>query len=324
MSHLSPLIGQPQAVKLLTQAIAKQRIAPAYLFAGPAGVGRSLAAEYFIADLFSQAASMSKEPASLQQRIRDRNHPDLLWVEPTYLHQGKRLSTAEAVAAGIKRKTAPLIRLEQIREIAQFLGRPPLEASLSVVVIEQAETMAEAPANALLKTLEEPGRATLILIAPGVESLLPTLVSRCQRIPFYRLAREAMMQVLQNTGYGEIEQHPQILQLADGSPGSAIAHWQQLQALPADLLQQMIQRPHSPRDALMLARQISQLIEPEMQLWLIDYLQHHYWQQTQQLPWENALLQPLQLLEKAREYLRSNVQSRLVWEVTLLGMVAVA
>ncbi|MGC8713976.1 MAG: DNA polymerase III subunit delta' [Leptodesmis sp.] len=322
MSPFSSLIGQPQAVKLLTQAIAKQRVAPAYLFAGPAGVGRSLAAECFIADLFSQTASMSKEPAILQQRIRDRNHPDLLWVEPTYLHQGKRLSTAEAIVAGVKRKAAPLIRLEQIREIAQFLGRPPLEASRSVVVIEQAETMAEAPANALLKTLEEPGRATLILIAPGVESLLPTLVSRCQRIPFYRLAREAMAQVLQDAGYGEIGQHPQILQLADGSPGAAIAHWQQLQALPADLLQQITQRPRSHREALTLARQINQLIEPEMQLWLIDYLQHHYWQQTQQRPWENSQLQPLQLLEKAREYLRSNVQPRLVWEVTLLGMVA--
>jgi len=48
--------------------------------------------------------------------------------------------------------------------------------------LEQAETMAEAAANALLKTLEEPGQATLI--APAAESLLPTLVSRCQRIPF--------------------------------------------------------------------------------------------------------------------------------------------
>lgn len=322
MSLFSSLLGQPQAVKLLTQAIAKQRIAPAYLFAGPAGVGRGLAAECFIADLFSQTPVAGAEPKSLRQRIRDRNHPDLLWVEPTYLHQGKRLSAAEAIAAGIKRKMAPLIRLEQIREIAQFLGRPPLEASRSIVVIEQAETMAEAPANALLKTLEEPGRATLILIAPGAESLLSTLVSRCQRIPFYRLARETMMQVLQQTGYEEIGQHPQILQLADGSPGAAIVHWQQLQALPADLLQQITQRPRSHRDALTLARQINQLLEPEMQLWLIDYLQHHYWQQTQQFLWDNSLLRPLQLLEKAREYLRSNVQPRLVWEVTLLGMVA--
>lgn len=322
MSPFSSLIGQPQAVKLLTQAIAKQRVAPAYLFAGPAGVGRSLAAECFIADLFSQTLADGAAPANVRQRIRDRNHPDLLWVEPTYLHQGKRLSVAEAVSAGVKRKTAPLIRLEQIREITQFLSRPPLEASRSIVVIEQAETMAEPPANALLKTLEEPGRATLILIAPGVESLLPTLVSRCQRIPFYRLAREAVVQVLQTAGYEEIGQYPQILQLADGSPGSAIAHWQQLQAFPADLLQQITQLPRTHREALTLARQINQLIEPEIQLWLIDYLQHHYWQQTQQLSGEKSNLRPLQLLEKAREYLRFNVQPRLVWEVTLLGMVA--
>jgi DNA polymerase-3 subunit delta' len=322
MPPFSPLIGQPQAVNLLTQAIAKQRIAPAYLFAGPVGVGRRLAAECFIATLFGEALLAGKKAEILWHRIRDRNHPDLLWVEPTYLHQGKRLSAAEAIAAGIKRKTSPLIRLEQIREIGQFLSRPPLEASRAVVVVEQAETMAESPANALLKTLEEPGRATLILIAPGVESLLPTLVSRCQRIPFYRLGQEAMMQVLTQVGHEDMGQHSQILQLADGSPGAAIAHWEQLQALPPELLNQITQPPRSARDALALAREINQQIEPEVQLWLIDYLQYHYWQQTQHRSWDSSNLRPLQLLEKAREYLRSNVQPRLVWEVTLLGMVA--
>lgn len=52
----------------------------------------------------------------------------------------------------------------------------------------------------LLKTLEEPGKVTLILIAPSPESVLPTLVSRCQKIPFYRLDNAAMKQVLTQTG----------------------------------------------------------------------------------------------------------------------------
>ncbi|HEY9906901.1 MAG TPA: DNA polymerase III subunit delta' [Thermosynechococcaceae cyanobacterium] len=315
MSPFSPLIGQPAAIELLTQAVARDRVAPAYLFAGPTGIGRSLAAECFLELLL---AKQSEPGRSQQSRIQQRNHPDLLWVEPTYLHQGKRLSAAETAAAGVKRKAAPLIRLEQVREIARFLSRSPLEAPRSVVVLEQAETMAEAAANALLKTLEEPGQATLILIAPGVESLLPTLVSRCQRIPFYRLSPEAMSQVLQQCGPPELQQ-PEILQLAQGSPGAAIAHWQQLQAMPPELLQQVTQRPRSVREALTLARQIDKNLEAETQLWLIGYLQQTYWQQLQIQPTVNPL--PLRLLEQAREHLLHYVQPRLVWEVALMGMV---
>lgn len=317
----APLLGQTQAVELLTQAIARNRIAPAYLFVGPDGIGRRLAAQCFLELLLvsSQTNALggrrtTESLAGLRSRILQLNHPDLLWVEPTYLHQGKRLSEKEAIAAGLKRKLPPQIRLEQVREVAQFLSRPPLEANRSVVILEQAETMAEAAANALLKTLEEPGQATLILIAPGVESLLPTLVSRCQRIPFYRLNSEVMAHVLTQAGHPEILQHPEILALAQGSPGEAIAHWQQLQTMPEDLLHSITQLPSSPREALNLARQIAQALDLEAQIWLIDYLAHRLWQ-TQ--------LQPdgLQALEKARQYLLRSAQPRLVWEVTLLGFV---
>jgi DNA polymerase-3 subunit delta' len=321
MPPFSPLIGQPQAIELLTQAVAKDRIAPAYLFAGPPGVGRGLAAECFIELLFSSHRVDSANTATLRHRIQNRNHPDLLWVEPTYLHQGKRLSVSEAIAAGIRRKSAPLIRLEQVREIARFLARAPLEAPRSIVVIEQTETMAEGAANGLLKTLEEPGQATLILIAPGVESLLPTLVSRCQRIPFYRLAAESVAQVLQTAKQSEILQRPEVLQLAQGSPGEAIAHWQQLQEIPPDLLQAVTQLPRSYREALDLARQIDKTLEPETQRWLIDYLQQNYWQQPASASPLASPLLPIQLLEKARQYLLQSVQPRLVWEVILLKMV---
>ncbi len=320
-SPFSPLLGQPQAVRLLTQAVVRDRVAPAYLFVGPAGVGKGLAALCFAELLLGWQTDTL--PERLQHRIQQRNHPDLLWVEPTYLHQGKRLSQAEAIAAGLKRKSAPIIRLEQVREIAQFLSRSPLSASRFVVILEAAETMPEGAANGLLKTLEEPGQATLILLAPSVEALLPTLVSRCQRIPFYRLSSDAMAQVLQRAGAGEILQHPEILQLAQGSPGEAIAHWQQLQELPPDLLHLVTQPPRTAREALRLARQIDQTLDPETQRWLIDYLQQCYWQQAcQQLPTSELTSQPgLQQLEKARDYLVRNVQPRLVWETTLLNLV---
>jgi DNA polymerase-3 subunit delta' len=310
------LLGQDQAIALLKGAIAANRIAPAYLFAGPSGVGRSLAARTFIELLFCTDIPTEKQP-SVQRRLRQGNHPDVLWVEPTYLHNGTRLSATEAAQKGLQRKAPPQIRLEQIREIAQFLGRSALEASRKVVVLEQAETMAEAAANGLLKTLEEPGRATLILIAPSLESLLPTLVSRCQRIPFYRLAQENMEAVLRQTGHEEILKESSVLAIAQGSPGEAIAAFEQLQAIPDQLLTEVTQPPKSLRKALELAKEIDKTLDAETQLWLLNYLQHRYWQQFLVGAIHES---PLQHLEKARSSLLSYAQPRLVWEVTLLKL----
>lgn len=306
------LVGQNQAIALLQGAIASNRIAPAYLFAGPPGVGRSLAARAFIELLFGQDVPIERHP-SIQKRLQQGNHPDLLWVEPTYLHNGTRLSAKEAAAKNLKRKAPPQIRLEQIREIAEFLSRSSLEAWRKVVVLEQAETMAEAAANGLLKTLEEPGRATLILIAPSVESLLPTLVSRCQRIPFYRLSQHDMETVLRQTSHGEILNEPSVLALAQGSPGEAIAAFEQLRSIPAPLLAQVTKLPKTPRKALELAKEIDKTLDTEAQLWLVDYLQHSYWQHQH----PTSIIEHL---EQARKYLLAYTQPRLVWEVTLVEM----
>jgi DNA polymerase III subunit delta' len=306
MSFFTPLIGQTQAVELLMQAVTKNRIAPAYLFAGTDGIGRALAAHCFIELLFSQ-------DTTAQKRLQQGNHPDLLWVQPTYQHQGQRLTPQEAAEKGLKRKAPPVIRLEQIREITEFLSRPSMLAPRSVVVIEQAETMAEGAANALLKTLEEPGRATLILIAPSSDAILPTLVSRCQKIPFFRLNVANMAEVLNRTGNGEILQHPAVINLAAGSPGNAIASYQQMQAIPDELLQALQKTPANQRQALELARRIDKELDTEGQLWLVDYLQQLYWQQQYK---PNIVKQ----LEKTRKNLLCYAQPRLVWECTMLAI----
>ncbi len=299
----SQLIGQSSAIELLTQAIARDRVAPAYLFAGANGIGKRLAAQCFVRALLEDG----------DDRAQRGNHPDFLLIEPTYLHQNKRYSPAEAEAAGVKKKSAPIVRLDQIREISVFLSRPPLEADRSVVLIDQAETMPESAANALLKTLEEPGRATIILIAPSPESLLPTLVSRSQRIPFYRLSQADFGAVLQRSDQGEILNQPQIVDLAQGSPGDAIEQWQKLQEIPPEILQQALQRPTQISDALRLAKQITKTLDAESQVWLLDYLQQVYWRSG------SASTDVLQQLEKSKDYLRAYVQPQLVWEVTLMA-----
>ncbi len=306
------VIGQPQAIELLTSAIQQNRLAPAYLFAGYSGIGKGLTAQYFLELLFCEQIPIEKHPV-IKKKLLKSNHPDLLFVKPTYQHQGKLLSAQEATEIGLKKKAPPQIRTEQIREITRFLSRPPLESSRSVVVIEDAQTMAESPANALLKTLEEPGKATLILITPNADSLLPTLVSRCQRIPFYRLAISDMEQVLQSLGREDILAEPTILNIAQGSPGEAIYAWEQLQAIPEKLLIKLREIPNHPVAALSLAKEIVDNLETETQLWLINYLQYIYWEQKRQ---PNILHK----LEETRKFILSYVQPRLVWEVMFLSL----
>ena len=279
MTPFVKLIGQSSAVELLTQAVVQNRIAPGYLFVGADGIGRGLAARCFIEFLFTYSLENS-EPVinNVIHKLQKGNHPDVLWVEPTYQHQGQLLTPKQAAEKGLKRKAPPAIRLEQIKQVTEFLGRPPMSAPRNIVVLEQTETMAESAANALLKTLEEPGRATIILIAPSVESILSTLVSRSQKIPFSRLNSSDMSQVLTQTGNEEILQHPTILQVAAGSPGYAIASYQQLQTIPESLLTNLTLLPRNYRQALELAKQVDKELDTETQLWLVSYLQYLHWQ----------------------------------------------
>jgi DNA polymerase III subunit delta' len=308
----SDLLGQDQAVELLQQAVKQERVAPAYLFSGSLGIGRSIAAKSFGKLLLTYGRSPEKYPL-IAQKLANGNHPDLLWVQPTYLSKGELYTAEQATEQGLQSKIPPKIRIEQIRSITQFLHRPLLEASRKVVVIEDAQTMAEAPANALLKTLEEPGNATLILIAPDADSLLTTLVSRCQRIQFYSLSIADLTTVLKNNGYQEILEYPELLAIAQGSPGKAIAAWQQLQTIPHELLQQLKQSIITPLNALKLAQTITQELDGQTQLWLVDYLQYYYWQQTPKI-------KLMEQWEHTRNCLLSYVQPRLVWECALLNL----
>ena len=306
------LLGQDKAVELLQQAVKQERVAPAYLFSGSLGIGRSIAAKSFTELLLTFNIAPEKQPR-IAKKLATGNHPDLLWVEPTYLSKGELYTASQAESKGLQYKTPPKLRIEQIRSITQFLNRPILEASRKVVVIEDAQTMAEAPANALLKTLEEPGNATLILIAPDADSLLTTLVSRCQRIQFYSLSIADLTTVLKHKGHQEILAHPELLEIAQGSPGKAIAAWHQLQTIPEELLQQLRQSIATPLKAIELAQTITKELDGQTQLWLVDYLQHYYWQQI-------PTVKLMEQWEHTRRCLLSYVQPRLVWECALLNL----
>ena len=294
--QFSKIIGQNLAVSLLKGAITHNRIVPAYLFAGADGVGKSLAAKCFIAEIFN-----------IQNLA---NCPDILWVEPTYLHQKQLLSESEIAASGVLRKSPSQIRIEQIRKITQFLATSPLIAPYKIVVVENAERMPPTAANALLKTLEEPISGTIILISSQPQKLLATITSRCQIIPFQRLNNAQMTTVLENVGRSEILNHPNVIQFAGGSPGMAIAYHDQLQSIPQSILQQLIQPPSNLLTALSIAKDIEVQLDFHQQLWLIDYLQY-CWKEF--LSDHNWLLK----LEDAKNSLLKMASPRLVWEVLL-------
>ena len=322
------LLGQEAALRLLEACLAQRRLAPAYLFVGADGVGRRLAALRFLEGVIASPERCLQGDPHLRRRLGQGNHPDLLWVEPTYSHQGQLVPASRAEAEGVNRRSAPQLRLEQVREVSRFLARRPVEADRCLVVLEGVEAMAEAAANALLKTLEEPGGGLLVLITAAPEQLLSTIRSRCQAIPFSRLSPELVQQVLDalppvepNATGTSVEaapaavppDPPELLDLAAGSPGALLFHRHQWRSLPAGLADRLRCLGPDPVEALHLARDLTEALDGEQQLWLLGWWQWALWRHLGQVG-------PQRRLERLRGHLRSFVQPRLAWEVALLEL----
>ena len=351
------LVGQAPATALLQAALDQQRLAPAYLFSGADGVGRSLAARRFLEGVIAGSGGAP----SLRRRLQEGNHPDLLWLEPTYQHQGQLIPASEALAAGLSRKAPPQLRLEQVRSVSQFLGRRPLESPRCLVVIEAVEAMAEGAANALLKTLEEPGGGLLILLTAAPERLLSTSRSRCQQIPFRRLSPNEIVEVLQRqapvSGFKEALADPQadpqaeasleansdpvarpdpvakpdppeLLELAAGSPGALLQCREQWAALPEGLAERLwslgsLASGQSSRVGPSKGGSPIEALALARDLCeALDAEQQlwllNWWQ------WRLWRQRPdpgvQRRLEGLRSHLRSYVQPRLAWEVALLEL----
>ena len=242
-------------------------------------------------------------------------------MEPTYNHQGRLIPRSEAESMGVSRRTPPQVRLEQIRDLSRFLARQPLQSPRGLVILEQPEAMAEGAANALLKTLEEPGHGLLILLSAAPERLLTTIRSRCQQIRFTRLSEACMHSVLAQLPDEKGEQalsmaasHPELLSLAAGSPGALLEHVRVWMTIPEELKQRLQMLPSTPLQALALARDVTEQLEGDQQLWLINWWQQNLWTTYQQPA-------RLQRLDRLRRHLLSFVQPRLAWEVALLNLI---
>ena len=313
MDDFEKIYGQDLAIQILKSAISKEHISPAYLFSGPEGVGRKKTAKVFIKGILDK----NLERDITKRKIEGNNHPDLLWIEPSYMVQGKSISQGKAKLESINIKSPAQIRLNQIKEIIEFLGKKPLESERSIVIIEDVEKMNESASNALLKTLEEPNSGLFILITQRPEKLLSTIRSRCQIVPFIRLNNIEVNKIIQKLEFvqekNEIpsEKIKEIIAFSDGSPGKYLTNLQYWLDISSTLRQKLQIKLTNKIDILKLAKEITDDLNIEQQLWLINFQQNIFWERE-----NNSTI--VKKLEELRKQLLTYVQPRLAWEVTLL------
>lgn len=165
------IIGHSKEISILVNSLSTGRVPHALLFSGPEGVGKRL-----VALALARALNCSSFSADSCGVCRDcalfdsGTHPNLLLSGPTD-KDGQPLPEG-------------LIRIERVREIQNSL-KYRVERGRKVVIIDSADRMMAAASNAFLKTLEEPPPdSVIILVTSRSSDLLPTIISRCQRMNF--------------------------------------------------------------------------------------------------------------------------------------------
>lgn len=202
------MIGNPAARERLRELVRRGRIAHAYLFAGPPGVGKTTAALEFARSLLCGC-----EQCATCRRIVSGSHPCVTMLRPPE-----------------NRESIPI---EAVRQMIRSLSLT--SDSWRVVIVDGAETLSEEAMNALLKTLEEPpDRVVIILIAASPGQLLPTIVSRCHVVLFYPLTDEELRMALADLKLSD-EDFLLLRDLCGGSPGMARRLAEDLPALKADV-----------------------------------------------------------------------------------------
>jgi len=185
------IIGQKRVIAIIEKAIRSQRLPHALLFHGPEGVGKEAVAIELAKALFCQQETLYCDACRDCTRVRQLSHPDLIILYPAPKQptpdevQEIRKSMVDNPYSRARLWANPSILIETIRGLKKMSAMTSYENKGRVVIIMDAHKMTTEAANSLLKILEEPpGAMTIILISSQPNLLLPTIVSRCQKIRF--------------------------------------------------------------------------------------------------------------------------------------------
>ena len=237
------IIDQEIAKKILQGAIKEKRIAHAYLFTGPAGAGKWLTALEL-----AKAVNCLKEEfdpcgeCSSCRKINRLIHPDLILIFPLppvssgkkgkkekeEEEQKNRSKFIEEKIANpykiVKFEKPGSISIDEIRNAQRRLLYTPVEGKVKVLIVQEPEKMSIEAENGFLKTLEEPPKnSLLIFLSSEPEKLLPTIISRCQRVRFKRISEELIAKRLEKDFNLSGKKALHYARLSEGSLGLAFS-----------------------------------------------------------------------------------------------------
>lgn len=168
---------QPIVMKQLQTMFDKNRLAHAYIFDGEKGSGKEDVMQFFVKLLLCEMPieNVPCETCRNCKRVDSGNHPNIRYIEP----DGQN------------------IKIDQIRELLAEMTMKGFEEGRKIYVLKHADKLNNASANTLLKFLEEPdGDVTAILMTEKIQSILPTIRSRCQHLKFSNIPRSLLIERL--------------------------------------------------------------------------------------------------------------------------------
>ncbi len=212
--------GQKAIVRTLKNALAKDKMAHAYLFAGPRGTGKTSMARLFAKALdCEEGLGHQCGHCSNCLAIAEGTHPDVIEID-----------------------AASNNGVDQVRELIDGVQYSPIKGKYKVYIIDEVHMMSTGAFNALLKTIEEPPENVIfILCTTEPFKVLPTILSRCQRFDFSKLSEEEMGGKLKEILEKENVQYDDagvkaIINLADGGMRDALSILDQVLAYSGDKL----------------------------------------------------------------------------------------
>jgi DNA polymerase-3 subunit delta' len=205
-------IGQPKALALLKHSLKTGSLAHAYLFVGAPHIGKMTLA----LDLARALNCLGKEPPCGQcqscKRITEGKHADIQIIS---LNSTKNSGDTKARVE---------IGIDDIRELQHNASLPPFEGKHKVFIIDSAENLSTEAANCLLKTIEEPPPQVIILLLTTEETrLLPTVVSRCQRLELKPLTGNEIKKILMESYGIDRDKAGLLARLSQGCFGWAVS-----------------------------------------------------------------------------------------------------